>query len=266
MRRASAAAAARAADLPPDADGGGLFLDDLLAGVGVHAPPYPFKSATEAAERVFRHGSAAPAALVAKQALFLYYLLDLGAPPEGAPARFARAARMHPRLFVETRCAALLDDHERTESLTRACALLPGASHPGLPLRFVASLAARGKPADALAVARARRSDVAAGFKRSQGESTTGTSPWVTCQWVAPVRGSRRTRLWRRSSAWRFRLECGLATEAFVCARTRWLPRRTMPGAASRISSCLGSRPTPRRAARSNPSSTFPLKASSSRR
>ena len=127
VRRAAAAAAAAAADLPPDADGGGLFLDDLLAGVGVHAPPYPFKSATEAAERVFRHGSAAPAALVAKQSLFLYYLLDAGLPPDGAPARFASHVRLHPRLFVETRCAALLDDHSRGSSLELACALLPGA-------------------------------------------------------------------------------------------------------------------------------------------
>ena len=124
VRRAAAAAAA-AADLPPDADGGGLFLDDLLAGVGVHAPPYPFKSATEAAERVFRHGSAAPAALVAKQSLFLYYLLDAGLPPDGAPARFASHVRLHPRLFVETRCAALLDDHSRGSSLELACAPAP---------------------------------------------------------------------------------------------------------------------------------------------
>ena len=129
----------------PDADGGGLFLDDLLAGVGVHAPPYPFKSATEAAERVFRHGSAAPAALVAKQSLFLYYLLDAGLPPDGAPARFASHVRLHPRLFVETRCAALLDDHGNSASLELACALLPGASHPGLPLGFVATLARRGE-------------------------------------------------------------------------------------------------------------------------
>ena len=226
VRRAAAAAAAAAADLPADADGGGLFLDDLLAGVGVHAPPYPFKSATEAAERVFRHGSAAPAALVAKQSLFLYYLLDAGLPPDGAPARFARHVRLHPRLFVETRCAALLDDRERAESLELACALLSGASHPGLPLRFVATLAARGKPAAALAVARARRSDVAAGFKggdatrdggtgggaRGGGEpagdaSTDGADGYVVDATVEAELGVA------------VRLECGLATEAFMCAR-----------------------------------------------
>ena len=189
--------------------------------MGVHAPPYPFKSATEAAERVFRHGSAAPAALVAKQSLFLYYLLDAGLPPDGAPARFASHVRLHPRLFVETRCAALLDDHSRGSSLELACALLPGASHPGLPLRFVATLAARGKPADALAVARARRSDVAAGFKgrnltHSNGTvgvggtgdaSTGGADGYVTDATVEAELGVA------------VRLECGLATEAFVCAR-----------------------------------------------
>ena len=243
VRRASAAAAARAADLPPDADGGGLFLDDLLAGVGVHAPPYPFKSATEAAERVFRHGSAAPAALVAKQALFLYYLLDLGAPPEGAPARFARAARMHPRLFVETRCAALLDDHERVESLTRACALLPGASHPGLPLRFVASLAARGKPADALAVARARRSDVAAGFKRSQGESHDGNESMGDVSVGGASAGFEADATVEAELGVAVRLECGLATEAFVCARdaVAAAPHDARRGVADKLVSRLAS-------------------------
>ena len=238
VRRAAAAAAAAAADLPPDADGGGLFLDDLLAGVGVHAPPYPFKSATEAAERVFRHGSAAPAALVAKQSLFLYYLLDAGLPPDGAPARFASHVRLHPRLFVETRCAALLDDHGNSASLELACALLPGASHPGLPLGFVATLAARGKPADALAVARARRSDVAAGFKGfsnstrtdgpggvrdGRGEVFAGGSMGA---WSDGYSGDGYGGDGRVTDATveaelgvAVRLECGLATEAFVCAR-----------------------------------------------
>ena len=44
VRRTTAAAAAAAAGLPLAADAGALFLDDLLAGVGVHPPPYPFKA------------------------------------------------------------------------------------------------------------------------------------------------------------------------------------------------------------------------------
>ena len=215
VRRAAAAAAA--ADLPADADGGGLFLDDLLAGVGVHAPPYPFKSATEAAERVFRHGSAAPAALVAKQSLFLYYLLDAGLPPDGAPARFARHVRLHPRLFVETRCAALLDDHR---GLVARAGVRPAPRRvaPRFALRFVATLAARGKPADALAVARA-----------GGATSPRGSRAGPTHEWAGRRRGqvtrrrAARTATCRRDggSGTRRRrsAECGLATEAFVCAR-----------------------------------------------
>ena len=199
------------------ADGGGLFLDDLLA--GVHAPPYPFKSVTEAAERC--SGTLRPAC--AKQTSSSTTSSTPAYPPT-APRGFARHVRLHPRLFVETRCAALLDDRERAESLELACALLSGASHPGLPLRFVATLAARGKPAAALAVARARRSDVAAGFKGGDatrdggtgggalggGEpagdaSTDGADGYVVDATVEAELGVA------------VRLECGLATEAFMC-------------------------------------------------
>ena len=69
----------------------------------------------------FFTGSAAPAALVAKQSLFLYYLLDAGLPPDGAPSRgSASHVRLGDAAFVETRCAALLDDHSRGSSLELA--------------------------------------------------------------------------------------------------------------------------------------------------
>jgi hypothetical protein len=75
-------------------------------------------------------------------------------------------------------------------------------------LRFVAALAARGRPADALAVARARRSvippvgggrwreDAAAGAGDAADEAAAEAELGVTV-----------------------RLECGLATEAFLVAR-----------------------------------------------
>ena len=210
VRRTAAAAAATAAGLPPAADAGVLFLDDLLAGVGVHPPPYPFKSAAEAAERVFRDGSAAPGALVAKQSLFLYYLLDAGMPPDGAPSRYARTARMHPRLYSEVRAASLLDDWEHDESLEEACRLLPRAAHPALPLRFVAALAARRRPADALAVARARQPPgmgvgaVSAGLGAGNGYDAEEAAQAAAAEAELGVA---------------VRLECGLATEAFLVAR-----------------------------------------------
>ena len=207
-RRASAAAAAAASNLPPAVDAGALFLDDLLAGVGDRPPSYPFKSAAEAAERVFAEGSAAPAALVAKQCLFLYYLLDAGAKFDAAPARFARAARMSPRLVAETRAAALLDDRERVEALDEACALVPRVAHPGLAARFVAALVSRGRPGAALATARAR-SDVEA--NASSEEANASSEEYAT---------------WEDESSCAeaelgvsVRLECGLATEAFLAAR-----------------------------------------------
>ena len=205
-RRASAAAAAAAANLPETVDAGALFLDDLLAGVGDRPPSYPFKSAAEAAERVFAEGSAAPAALIAKQCLFLYYLLDSGADPNAAPARFARVARMSPRLFAETRAAALLDDRERVEALDEACALVPRVAYPGLSARFVAALAARGRPGAALAATRARRrprtrTDHSA---EEDGDDTTSEDESSCAEAELGVA---------------VRLECGLATEAFLSAR-----------------------------------------------
>jgi len=132
------------------------FLDDLLAGVGEHSPAYPFKTVTDAAKCVFVDGSATPTALVAKKCLFLYFLLDSGLPHDGSPIAYARQARIHPRLFQETRAAVLLDDIENEASLDEACELLPRVAHPLLPVKFIASLARRGRATTALMVARAR--------------------------------------------------------------------------------------------------------------
>ena len=201
-------AAAAASNLPPAVDAGALFLDDLLAGVGDRPPSYPFKSAAEAAERVFAEGSAAPAALVAKQCLFLYYLLDAGAAFDAAPARFARAARMSPRLVAETRAAALLDDRERVEALDEACALVPRVAHPGLAARFVAALVSRGRPGAALATARARSDEEANASSEEANASSEEYATWEDESSCAEAELGVSVRL-----------ECGLATEAFLAAR-----------------------------------------------
>ena len=191
VRRTTAAAAAASLRLPPAADPSCLFLDDLLDGVGGHPPPYPFKSPADACALVFGSGSASPPALVAKQSLFLYYLLDAGLDPDGAPARYAASARIHPRLFSQIKAAALLDDWGSPESLEAACASIPRAAHAATPLRFVAALAARGRPDAALAAARARTGGGASAEDDAAAEAELGVA---------------------------IRLECGLATEAFLVA------------------------------------------------
>ena len=193
----------------PALDDGALFLDDLLHGAGEHPPPYPFKSATEAAARVFGGGSARPDALVAKRCLFLYYLLDAGAPAEGAPASFARSARLSPRLFAQTVAAAALDDWDSQTALDEARALVPKMARKDLPAKFVAALVARGAPAAALAAARARGPPAFDAFDddvtRHDGSRPPSSSAFVAFAQEADLGVT-------------VRLECGLATEAFLAA------------------------------------------------
>lgn len=167
------------------------FLDDLLDGVGEHRPAYPFKTLTEAARSIFVDGSASPTALIAKRCLFLYFLLDSGLPHDGSPLQYARQAHIHPRLFQETRAAVLLDDAENEASLDEACVLLPKVAHPLLPIKFIASLAARDRAAAALVVARAR---APSGASSSPDTETIGLDVSI-------------------------RLACGLVAEAFLVVR-----------------------------------------------
>ena len=191
----------------PALDDGALFLDDLLHGAGEHPPPYPFKSATEAAARVFGGGSARPDALVAKRCLFLYYLLDAGAPAEGAPASFARSARLSPRLFAQTVAAAALDDWDSQTALDEARALVPKMARKDLPAKFVAALVARGAPAAALAAARARGPPA---FDAFDDDPSHDASPPSSSAFVAFAQEA--------DLGVTVRLECGLATEAFLAA------------------------------------------------
>ena len=168
---------------------GTTFLDDLLAGVGEHRPAYPFKSIAEAAKSIFVDGSAGPAALLAKRCLFLYFLLDSGLPHDGSPMEYARRARIHPRLYQETRAAVLLDDFESEAALDEACEILPRVAHPLLPVKFIASLANRQRPTTALMVSRAR------------GALTSSPNAETMSLEVS------------------IRLACGLISEAFLCVR-----------------------------------------------
>jgi len=175
----------RRAAVAPDT----TFLDDLLAGVGEHRPAYPFKTIADAARYIFVDGSASPTALLAKRCLFLYFLLDSGLLHDGSPMEYARQAHIHPRLFQETRAAVLLDDHDNEEALNEACEILPRVAHPLLPVKFIASLAARGRPTTALMVSRAR--------------GAIASSPNAEMM----------------SLEVSIRLACGLVSEAFLCVR-----------------------------------------------
>jgi len=104
----------------------------------------------------------------------LYYLLDAGAPADGAPASFARSARLPPRLFAQTVAAAALDDWDSEKRLAEACVLVPKMARADLPAKFVAALVARGAPAAALAAARARGSTSRAALDGDEARRVVG--------------------------------------------------------------------------------------------
>ena len=247
-RRAAALAASNAVALPPAADAGGLFLDDLLSGVGATRCPYPFRSVVEAASRVFGGGSAAPAALVAKQSLFLYYLLDKDGATSDLPgtlsaASYARSARTPARLFSETRAAALLDDAfenrsisgGETRALDEAAALVPSFADSRAPAKFVAALCARGRPEAALAAQRSRERGGPAGAS-AHIELVDPSDPAAAAAAEAEAETERELGV-------ALRLECGLATEAFLAARDA-----TREGALGHVASARA--PTPASAKR----------------
>ena len=221
----------------PAFDNGSLFLDDLLRQVGQNAPAYPFKSAVEAAERIFKTGSASPSALLAKRCLFLYYLLDAGAPAEGAPKSFATRTRVSPTLFQQTVCACYLDDWTAGsdgKSLDEAAALVPKIARNGMPVKFVAALVARGRPAAALAAQRAR------GLPTLETPLGGGDMYGDVSSENSELSASSRAFQEECDLAVTTRLECGLATEAYLVAN-RLVPVAA-PAFRDELASTLASR------------------------
>ena len=170
-----------------------------------------------------RRGSAAPAALVAKQSLFLYYLLDKDGATSDLPgtlsaASYARSARTPARLFSETRAAALLDDAfenqsgGKTRALDEAAALVPAFADSRAPAKFVAALCARGRPEAALAAQRSRERGGPLAGASAPSELVDPSDPAAAAEAEAEAETERELGV-------ALGLECGLATEAFLAAR-----------------------------------------------
>lgn len=108
--------------------------------------------------RIFtpRVGATDSDTLLAKSALFTYYLLDAGHQPEGPPAQYAALPSCLPTsTALEVRSAWLLDDAgDRPQAADEAARLVPAAAGPLTPFKFVKALAARGLPDAALSLVR----------------------------------------------------------------------------------------------------------------
>jgi hypothetical protein len=162
--RTSAAAAAAAAAAP---------------GTAAAAASYPWASPAAAVEALFGGGDGAgEGARRARLALLFYFLADGGwlggaggAGSAGGgvtPAGFARAFDLPPGLVAQWEAQQLLDAHgaaaaaaasqqpQQEQHLARACDLLLGSAGAATPFRVVEALVAAGRPAQALAVERAR--------------------------------------------------------------------------------------------------------------
>ncbi|KAE9596760.1 hypothetical protein Lal_00007253 [Lupinus albus] len=157
---------------------------------------YPFKNLRIAADLLFLHGSSDM--VIAKQAIFLYYLYDRHWTIPDEEWRhivedFAATFSISRHSLLESLTFYLLDDPTE-EALQEACHLLPeisgSASHP----KIAEVLLERGSPDTALMVLR--------WTGRDSGPNTISLRDAVT--------------------AVRVRVECGLLTEAFMQQRILW--------------------------------------------
>ncbi|KAG5123238.1 hypothetical protein JHK82_029975 [Glycine max] len=154
---------------------------------------YPFKNLRSAVDLLFLHGGSDM--VVAKQAIFLYYLYDRHWTIPEEEWRyiledFAATFSVNRHSLLESLTFYLLDDHTE-EALQEACRLLPeitgSTSHP----KIAEVLLERGIPDTALMVLR----------------------------WAGRDGGPHLTSLRDAVTAVRVRVECGLLTEAFMHQR-----------------------------------------------
>ncbi|KAI3408027.1 RING-type domain-containing protein [Psidium guajava] len=171
--------------------GGSLFLRAKVEGL---SGCYPFENLRAAADMLFLYGSSD--LVVAKRAIFLYYLYDRHwtLPDElwrNIVDDFAASFGVTRHLLLESLTFYLLDDHT-DEALKEACHLLPEISGPTTHPKIAQVLLERGMPDTALMVLR----------------------------WSGRDGGSQLISLPEAVTAARVRVECGLLTEAFTYQRT----------------------------------------------
>ncbi|XP_014521057.1 E3 ubiquitin-protein ligase HOS1 isoform X1 [Vigna radiata var. radiata] len=154
---------------------------------------YPFKNLRSAADLLFLHGGSDM--VIAKQAIFLYYLYDRHwtIPEEEWTfilEDFAATFSISRHSLLESLTFYLLDDHTE-EALQEACRLLPEITGPTSHPKIAEVLLERGSPDTALMVLR----------------------------WAGRDGGPHMTSLRDAVTAVRVRVECGLLTEAFMHQR-----------------------------------------------
>ncbi|XP_028762702.1 E3 ubiquitin-protein ligase HOS1-like [Neltuma alba] len=185
-------------------DGTSIFRANIDGVLGC----YPFKNLRAAADLLFLRGSSDM--VVAKQAIFLYYLYDRHWTIPDEEWReivedFAATFRISRHSLLESLIFYLLDDHTE-EALQEACRLLPEISGPASHPKIAEVLLERNSPDTALMVLR----------------------------WAGRDGGSQLISLRDAVTSVRVRVECGLLTEAFMHQRllyTRVKENKLMRGA-----------------------------------
>ncbi|KAL7165042.1 hypothetical protein ACSBR2_040851 [Camellia fascicularis] len=170
--------------------GSSLFFRSKIEGM---AGCYPFENLRAAADILFLHGSSD--LVIAKQAIFLYYLFDRHwTRPEEIWRHiiddFAATFNITRHSLLESFTFYLLDDHT-DDALQEACRLLPEISGPTAHPKVAQVLLERKNPDAALMVLR----------------------------WCGRDGGARVVSLGEAVTAVRVRVECGLLTEAFMYQR-----------------------------------------------
>ncbi|KAF9626056.1 hypothetical protein IFM89_030724 [Coptis chinensis] len=168
---------------------------------------YPFENIRSAADILFLSGTSDM--VVAKQAIFLYYLFDRHWSMPDAEWRyiideFATSFSINRHSLLESQIFYLLDDHTE-QALQEACALLPEIAGPATHPKIAQVLLERQNQDAALMVLRWSGLDGLCAYANRENGRTELVS------------------LREALTAVRVRVECGLLTEAFMYQRTHHL-------------------------------------------